>query len=353
MLINGNGKMKQKRLSPYSKEFWIEKKGFSEEEAIFKANSIRPIRKEYWMVRGYLEEDAIKLAKDTKDNNNKKGAKASGSRPLEEIKSKSPRCIESWLLKGYSKEEAVQKVKETQATFSLDKMIEKHGFVEGTKRWQKRQDKWQNTLKSKSEDEIIKINKKKSSVFLHGDIEECVKKYNTTKNMNLVATVEDFIEKVKKDLQENPNKAYLPLQKYIKQIPKIQLDILEELKYDINEIQPYFKDSSLVRKIEKQSYRKWVDEKYLLRSSYEIYFYEKLIEMYPDVEVFIDQRYPDSNMRYDFKIKNEYIEICPTIHTIEKTAEKMRKKKELFGCILLSSIKEIDEYLRDDVCKLL
>ena len=44
-------------------------KGMTEEEADYKRNSIRPIRKEYWMERGYSEEDAEKKAKECKRSN--------------------------------------------------------------------------------------------------------------------------------------------------------------------------------------------------------------------------------------------------------------------------------------------
>lgn len=70
---------------------------------------------------------------------------------------------EHWIKKGYSEEEAMQNVSKTQATFSLKKCIEKHGKEVGTKRWKERQEKWQNTLKSKSPEEIADINRRKSS----------------------------------------------------------------------------------------------------------------------------------------------------------------------------------------------
>lgn len=62
-----------------------------------------------------------------------------------------------------TEEEAKIALKESQTTFSLKKCIEKYGEIEGTKRWEERQDKWQNTLNSKSEEEKIKINMSKSS----------------------------------------------------------------------------------------------------------------------------------------------------------------------------------------------
>jgi hypothetical protein len=112
---------KRKANSPYSLSHWTSKinpltnKNYTIEEAEFEKNSRRPIRKEYWMVRGFSEENAI------------------------------------------------TKVSEVQSTFSLNKCIEKHGEEDGRKIWQKRQDKWQETLNSKSDDEKARINSLKCS----------------------------------------------------------------------------------------------------------------------------------------------------------------------------------------------
>jgi G:T-mismatch repair DNA endonuclease (very short patch repair protein) len=59
-----------------------------------------------------------------------------------------------------NEEEAKILLKERQTTFSLDKCVKKYG-EEGYKIWQKRQDKWQETLCSKSVEEIEIINYKK------------------------------------------------------------------------------------------------------------------------------------------------------------------------------------------------
>lgn len=71
--------------------------------------------------------------------------------------------ISYWLDKGYSQEEAEIMLSERQTTFTLDKCIERHGPIDGLMIWQDRQERWQETLNSKSQDEIDKINAKKSS----------------------------------------------------------------------------------------------------------------------------------------------------------------------------------------------
>lgn len=49
-------------------------------------------------------------------------------------------------------------LKERQATFSKEKCVEKYGEKEGIKRWKERQEKWQDTLNSKSDEEKKRIN---------------------------------------------------------------------------------------------------------------------------------------------------------------------------------------------------
>ena len=74
-----------------------------------------------------------------------------------------PTRIQYFIDKGLTEDEAKIALKERQSTFSLEKCIIKYGEIEGTKRWKERQIKWQNTLNSKSEEEIKRINMSKSS----------------------------------------------------------------------------------------------------------------------------------------------------------------------------------------------
>jgi hypothetical protein len=67
-----------------------------------------------------------------------------------------------WLNLGYDEVQANQKLSERQSTFSLEKCIEKHGSEIGLQKWTERQEKWQNTLCNKTQEEIDAINMKKS-----------------------------------------------------------------------------------------------------------------------------------------------------------------------------------------------
>lgn len=70
--------------------------------------------------------------------------------------------IEYWLKRTNGDvEKAKILLSERQATFSLQKCIRKHGVDEGVRIWKERQDKWQNTLNQKPNEEKIAISKKK------------------------------------------------------------------------------------------------------------------------------------------------------------------------------------------------
>lgn len=71
--------------------------------------------------------------------------------------------IEYYIDKGMSLSQAKDALSKRQSTFSLEICIKKYGKEEGTKRWKERQVKWQNTLNSKSQEEIDDINRRKSS----------------------------------------------------------------------------------------------------------------------------------------------------------------------------------------------
>lgn len=157
---------KQKnRKSVYSREFWLEKINpatnelYTTEEADFERNSRRPIRKEYWIKKGHGDAEATQLAKETKISNNKKGSEKSAESNIRRITSK--RCIDYFTVRGYSIEEAKKLVSKEQRYFSKEICIEKYGKEKGLKIWQDRQDKWQGTLKSKHPEEIARINRLK------------------------------------------------------------------------------------------------------------------------------------------------------------------------------------------------
>lgn len=70
--------------------------------------------------------------------------------------------IQYWLNKGYDESTARKMLSDRQRTFTLEKCIEKYGESDGIKVYNDRQQRWLSTLKSKSSEEIDRINVAKS-----------------------------------------------------------------------------------------------------------------------------------------------------------------------------------------------
>lgn len=127
--------------------------------------------KEFWIERGYNKEEAILKSKEVMDEIHQKTFDKFKSNP-EKYASKYPTKIEYWLQKGYSDEEAKIKLKERQTTFSKEVCMEKYGEKEGIKIWIERQEKWINTMDSKTEEEKIEINRKKLTGCQYSNISQ-------------------------------------------------------------------------------------------------------------------------------------------------------------------------------------
>lgn len=70
--------------------------------------------------------------------------------------------LEYYLSRNFSYEESLKLLKSRQSTFSLEKLKKKLPEHKAISIWKARQERWQNTLKSKSKEEILLINSKKS-----------------------------------------------------------------------------------------------------------------------------------------------------------------------------------------------
>ena len=123
--------------SVMKKDYWINC-GCSESIANYKVKSHRKLNKEYWELRGL---DSKKGVSEFQTENSKKVKNRVNT--LE---------IEYYINKGYTKQEAILKLKERQATFSLQKCIEKYDTLEeATDVFNKRQKKWKKSLKANFE----------------------------------------------------------------------------------------------------------------------------------------------------------------------------------------------------------
>lgn len=122
---------------------------------------------------------------------------------IQKLKTISKRSINYWLTICPTEDEAKVEHSKYQSTFSLEKCILKHGLEAGTEIFNKRQDTWQNTLKSKTPQEIESFNKLKGIT-----IENMIRKYGVedgnTKYNNWYKTTGRTLEKyqIKYGLEE-------------------------------------------------------------------------------------------------------------------------------------------------------
>jgi hypothetical protein len=101
--------------------------------------------KEFWMEKGFSEEDSIEKSKEVW----KEIQEASSKKRKENKKDYLtiyPTKVEYWMNKGFTEEESICKISEIQNRFSLEKCIKDNGLEEGTRIFNERQVKWQKSL---------------------------------------------------------------------------------------------------------------------------------------------------------------------------------------------------------------
>lgn len=167
--------------SVFCVEYLMEKYNLTKEEAIFKKRSFNPLCIEHYLIKGLTEEEGRKKISELQSKNSKKFQKKRKENP-EKYQAYTNTQLQYWLDKGLSLDDAKKVLSERQSTFSLKKCIEKYGKSEGEKKFQERQDKWQKTLNSKSNDEIQKINESKCVKAAY------IKRYGEEKGLELYKT---------------------------------------------------------------------------------------------------------------------------------------------------------------------
>lgn len=339
-------KVGKKQVSPFSNEFWTNKinektgKHYTYEEAEFKRNSLRPIRKEYWMVKGHSEEDSIIKAKEAKDSNNKKG---NAGNKVSSKKQNNKTKKEYWTLRGYSDEEAENMVKERQRTFTKEKCIQKYGEIEGLKIWEERQSKWLNSLKNKEDyDEICKSRNIYHKAIKLSSKEEILNYLVNTLNLNIYEheiafSMKDFDNILDKLIIDQPYIMYTDSDNVFKKLKRYNYCFIGVTNEDIlSYIDLKFSGSFnkiFYRKGKYDSYNLYVEEGYMLRSSHEINFYKACKDLNINFEY--GKKYPDSDKMCDFYLVDHdiWIEIIGLNGVTEYDIETDNKVKE-FGSIL-------------------
>jgi hypothetical protein len=139
----------------------LRKKGFTEEQ--INDICLTPSMLKFWLNKGFDMVESKKLVSE-----NQKYA----SKHVDYEKRLLPSNIEYWLNRGFNLEESKLKVSESQRTFSKEICIQKWGVVEGLKRFNDRQNKWQRTL---NENGNIKGGYSKISQELFDEISNIIK----------------------------------------------------------------------------------------------------------------------------------------------------------------------------------
>jgi very-short-patch-repair endonuclease len=245
----------------------------------------------HWLIRGFSEEESKEIISKIQSVNGKKSA----SRPIEEIKKCSVRCIEHWIDKGLTEKEAKDKVKDIQATFSLDKCIKRHG-EEGLKVFTDRQERWQVTLNSKSQCEIDEINKRKDSSSIdwalkkcNGNMEEAIKLRNSILPKKDSSSIDWALKKCNGNMEE----AIKFRQDKIDKIHSTDIGYIMSSYGISNEEAVEFQQKRLKNK------NRFMDEKYISYSKESVKFFQPIINH-------IEDNYDDLKLFYGWNINKEF-----------------------------------------------
>jgi len=136
-------------------------KSFEKNENFFKEKSRQSIN--FWLKRGYSEEESNKISNEIQKNIIEKTSKKRHENKHLYL-DVNPTQLAYWLKRGYSDEESKKKISDRQKTFTLEKCIEKHGEIEGLKIWNERQRKWSEKIEEKYKNgDFVKFRKDMTS----------------------------------------------------------------------------------------------------------------------------------------------------------------------------------------------
>jgi hypothetical protein len=122
---------------------------------------------------GWDEDDINRYISETQKNNSMIVSINKKNNPEKYYESTSTRK-EYWMKKGFSEEEAKNIISKRQSTFSREKCIEKYGYEKGIIIFNERQKKWINSLVSNND--MTSIHKRQNSYDYSKDINSLVKR---------------------------------------------------------------------------------------------------------------------------------------------------------------------------------
>jgi len=299
-------------------------------------------KKGFWIWNGFSEKEAKEKVSSVQSANGKKYTKKRRENP-EKYNDVQPNQIGYWIKKGLSEEEAKLKVKERQATFSLEKCITKYGEEKGLEVFNKRQEKWQGTLNSKSQGEIDDTNRMKSISKIY-DSETYIEYIKRMKNIALFLYQDDtdpYTFYVRK-YRNNPYfRGSVPPDIYYEYFINEKIRRFIDKKIMIKKIEHFYNKNTYVKTGYGSQLRV---EEGLLRSEAEIDCYYFLKEN--NITFEIEKRYENSNMRDDFYLPQYdiHIEIAGMMQEKEYY-DKMITKKDKFNAIIIEN-KEYEKILQ-------
>jgi len=202
--------------------------------------------------------------------------------------------LEYWLKKGFSLEKSKELLKERQSTFSLNKCIEKYGDVDGLKKYNDRQKKWLDTLMKKSN--YLDIQKSKNSyknktitdMINHTSFNEETK--NLIKNNLTGNSLNDFVDIIIKNVDIKRYSDISPFfgSKLIQNYYGVSGDEIKQIFYKKNYIN--FKQQTYGISV----YYNGIRFKSIKEYRIALFLDENNITYY------YENKYPNSNFRYDF-----------------------------------------------------
>jgi len=343
--------------SPFTENFYISR-GYSISQAIDEVGKRIPTRPEFYIHRYNTSlEEAKLLAKEQKHKNDISGPK---HRSKENSRFSSKLCVEYWLINGYSDEIAKEKIEEEKqkVIFSKEKCIKKFGKTKGEEIWKTRQEKWQNTLNSKSKEEIYDIDQRKglklSTYILKNSGDKELGKIKFRQYLDKNKFIYPNTENELLEILENVFSTRGYVEEELIKIPKRNFDLL-----DIENLLQYCKDvfkdlwgseiDDVLNNNSQYGNMRYVNnsfgERILLRSDKEYRMYLELVKY--DIKFTANKRYPNSNMQYDFYLPEYdlYIEICGFMKNDSYLA-KMNFKHTTWGSILLETQTEMKKFVR-------
>ena len=283
---------------------------------------------------GWSDEDITEFIKNRQKDNSKKLIELKKLNP-EYYGDKTTTNIKYWLKKGFNEDQAKELLKQRQSTFSLKKCIEKYGEETGLEVFNKRQEKWINTLKNKEDYKTIQ---KKKNFFKYDSKSqlEILENSGFKKEINKIVSfccknesLDNFVDCV---ITKDDIKKYSDIIPYIKSkiIQKFyntnENNIKDKFysKIDLNQNKQYYGVAVYHNKIRYKSVSEYRFALFLEENSLS-FIYEK--------------NYPNSNMKCDFYLQDFdiYIELYGLLN--KKNLNKLDDKLKLYFEKMLSKNK--------------